>query len=49
VARVVGDIEALPVRAGSFDAVIAAATLHYAVDLSGALAEAGRVLRPEAS
>ena len=46
VARVVGDLEALPLRAGSFDAVIAAATLHYAVDLSGALAEAGRVLRP---
>ncbi len=39
------DIEALPLRAGSFDAVIAAATLHYALDLFGALAEAARVLR----
>jgi SAM-dependent methyltransferase len=46
VTRVVGDIEALPLRAGSFDVVIAAATLHYAVDLFRALAEAARVLRP---
>jgi len=46
VGRVVGDLEALPLRAGSFDAVIAAATLHYAVDLTGALAESARVLRP---
>jgi len=46
VGRVVGDIEALPLRAGSFDAVVAAATVHYAVDLSAALAEAARVLRP---
>jgi SAM-dependent methyltransferase len=46
VARVVGDLEALPLRPASFDAVIAAATLHYAVDLSGALAETARVLRP---
>jgi ubiquinone/menaquinone biosynthesis C-methylase UbiE len=44
--RVVGDIETLPLRTGGFDAVIAAATLHYAVDLGGALAEAARVLRP---
>lgn len=46
VTRVVGDLEALPLRTGSFDAVIAAASLHYAVDLSAALGEAARVLRP---
>jgi SAM-dependent methyltransferase len=46
VGRVVGDLEALPVRSGSFDAVIAAAAMHYAVDVGGALAEAARVLRP---
>ena len=45
VARVVGDLEALPLRPHSFDAVIAAATLHYAVDVARALAEAARVLR----
>jgi SAM-dependent methyltransferase len=43
---VVGDLEALPLRAGSFDTVIAAAALHYAVDLGAAPAEAARVLRP---
>lgn len=46
VARVVGDLEALPLRPHSFDAVIAAAALHYAVDVRGALSEAARVLRP---
>jgi SAM-dependent methyltransferase len=46
VGRVLGDLEALPLRPASFDAVIAAATLHYAVDLPGALAETARVLRP---
>jgi ubiquinone/menaquinone biosynthesis C-methylase UbiE len=46
VIRVVGDLEALPLRAGSFDAVIAAAALHYAVDVAGVLSEAARVLRP---
>jgi SAM-dependent methyltransferase len=46
VTRVVGDLEALPLRSGSFDTVIAAAALHYAVDVSAALAEAARVLRP---
>src|SRR5262245_36611195 len=45
VARLLGDLQALPVRSGSFDAVIAAATLHYAVDLPGALSELARVLR----
>ena len=34
VARVAGDLEALPLRARSFDAVIAAASLHYAVDVA---------------
>ena len=46
VLRVAGDLEALPLRAASFDAVIAAATLHYALDVPAALAEAARVLRP---
>jgi len=46
VACIVGDIESLPLRTGSVDAVVAAATLHYAVDLSGALTETARVLRP---
>jgi len=46
VGRVTADLEALPLRAGSFDAVIAAAALHYAVDVGRALAEARRVLRP---
>ena len=46
VVRVVGDLEALPLRAGSFDAVIAAAALHYAVDVASVLSEAARVLRP---
>jgi len=46
VGRVVGDLEALPLRAGSFDAVIAAAALHYAVDVARVLSEAARVLRP---
>jgi SAM-dependent methyltransferase len=46
VGRVVGDLEALPVRPASFDAVVAAAALHYAVDLQAALAEVARALRP---
>jgi ubiquinone/menaquinone biosynthesis C-methylase UbiE len=46
VVRVVGDLEALPLRAGGFDAVIAAASLHYAVDVAAVLSEAARVLRP---
>jgi len=46
VSRVVGDLEALPLRPTSFDAVIAAATLHYARDVASALSEAARVLRP---
>lgn len=46
VARVAGDLEALPLRARSFDAVVAAASLHYAVDVRAVLTEAARVLRP---
>jgi SAM-dependent methyltransferase len=46
VGRVVGDLEALPLRRSSFDAVVAAAALHYAVDLDATLAEIARVLRP---
>jgi SAM-dependent methyltransferase len=46
VTRVVADLETLPLRSGSFDTVIAAAALHYALDLPAALAEAARVLRP---
>jgi len=45
VARVRGDLQALPVAAGSFDAVVVAAALHYAVDQTGALVELARVLR----
>jgi SAM-dependent methyltransferase len=46
VARVCAELEALPLAAGSFDVVISAASLHYAVDLPRALAEIARVLRP---
>jgi SAM-dependent methyltransferase len=45
IARVRGDLQTLPVRAGSFDAVVAAAALHYAVDQAAALGEMARVLR----
>jgi SAM-dependent methyltransferase len=41
-----GDFEALPLRSGSFDVAVAAAVLHYALDLGRALAELARVLRP---
>jgi SAM-dependent methyltransferase len=43
--RLCGDLEALPLRDGSFDVVIAAAALHYATRLPRALAEIARVLR----
>jgi len=46
VSRIRGDIEALPVGEATFDVVVAAAALHYAVDLSRALTEIARVLRP---
>src|SRR5688572_10465954 len=46
VARVRSDLQALPLAAGSFDAVVVAAALHYAIDQAGALTELARVLRP---
>jgi SAM-dependent methyltransferase len=46
VRRLRAELETLPVTDGSFDVVIAAAALHYAGDLFGALAEIARVLRP---
>jgi SAM-dependent methyltransferase len=46
VRRVRAELEALPLADGSFDVVVAAAALHYAVDLPRALAEIARVLRP---
>lgn len=45
VGRVCADLESLPFAAGTFDVVIVAATLHYAVDLSHTLRELARVLR----
>jgi SAM-dependent methyltransferase len=45
VARVRAELEALPLRDGSFDVVVAAAALHYAIDLPRALREIARVLR----
>lgn len=45
----VGDALALPFRAGTFDAVIAAFSLNHVPDPAGALQEAGRVLQPGAS
>ena len=45
--RVAASFEALPLASGSFDIVVFNASLHYAVDLAGALAEARRVLRPD--
>jgi SAM-dependent methyltransferase len=45
VGRIRGELEALPVRDGTFDVVIVAAALHYAVQLSRALSEIARVLR----
>jgi SAM-dependent methyltransferase len=47
VARVRAEVEALPLRGGSFDVVIVAAALHYAVELPRALGELARVLRPK--
>lgn len=44
--RVCGDLEALPFRSGTFDVVIVAAALHYALDIERALGEMARVLRP---
>jgi SAM-dependent methyltransferase len=46
VGRVRADLEALPLAAGAFDVVIAAAALHHALELPRALGEIARVLRP---
>jgi 2-polyprenyl-3-methyl-5-hydroxy-6-metoxy-1,4-benzoquinol methylase len=43
--RAVMDVEALGLRAGSFDVVLGVSVLHH-VDLPRTLAEIGRVLRP---
>ena len=45
VARVCGDLEALPIRDAAFDVVIAAASLHYSARHERILAETARVLR----
>ncbi len=44
--RVWGELERPPFLAGTFDAVICNASLHYAASLDRALAEVNRVLRP---
>ena len=46
VLRVRGDLEALPLGDETFDAVIAAAALHYSINFPRALQEISRVLRP---
>lgn len=46
VGRLRAELEAVPVRDGAFDVVIAAAALHHAASVPGALAEIARVLRP---
>jgi len=43
--RICGELETLPLRAGSFDVVIAAAAVHYSASPVAALAEIARVLR----
>jgi NADH dehydrogenase [ubiquinone] 1 alpha subcomplex assembly factor 5 len=44
---VVGDAEALPFAAGSFDLVVGALSLHWTNDLPGALWQIQRILRPD--
>jgi SAM-dependent methyltransferase len=46
VLRVRGELGALPFAGGSFDAVVAAASLHYAPDVAETLREVARVLVP---
>ncbi len=46
VAAIVGNVEALPFAAESFDAVVAAWMLYHVPDLDRALSEIHRVLRP---
>jgi len=44
---VVADEEAVPFRAGAFDLVVSALSLHLVNDLPGTLAQLARVLRPD--
>jgi ubiquinone/menaquinone biosynthesis C-methylase UbiE len=44
--RIWGELERPPFLDSSVDAVVCNASLHYAPDLSGALREIGRILRP---
>ncbi len=44
--RVWAELERLPFQAGTFDAVICNASLHYSTSLGTALAEVSRVVRP---
>jgi len=46
IARVAGDMNALPYRDDLFDIVLFSATLHHAPDLKKAVAEVARVLKP---
>ncbi|HEY4393484.1 MAG TPA: class I SAM-dependent methyltransferase [Polyangia bacterium] len=46
VGRLRADLEALPVAAARVDVAIVAAALHYALDVTRALGELARVLRP---
>lgn len=44
--RIWGELERPPFQAGTFDAVVCNASLHYAASLELALAEVNRILRP---
>lgn len=45
--RVVGDIESLPFKNDTFDAVVSNLALHWANDLPGALIQARHALKPD--
>ena len=45
-AAIVGDVTALPIRAGSFDIVVALGCLEYVEDLDRAAIEISRVMKP---
>ncbi|HEU0052762.1 MAG TPA: class I SAM-dependent methyltransferase [Longimicrobium sp.] len=45
-ARLAASFDALPVRSGAYDLAVFNASLHYALDLSAALGEAARAVRP---
>ena len=42
-----GDMAALPLRSGSFDAVVCRSALHHMDDEAGVLAEIARILKPD--